>query len=356
MPNGKRNLRIYPNDVDHLELRNDEWKASPFEAPAGAIVKNWIPIPCGQCLGCRMDYSRHWADRLMLEYKMHDEDTCWFLTLTYADESLELGKHIHYYADPETGEVSAKSLSLYKRDLQRFWKLLRYYHPDDELLYFAAGEYGSLNHRPHYHAIVFGLHLDPDKVKPDGVSKSGLPQWTCDDVSKAWIRTRKVVDRVGKRGKIYYKTISEPLGKVWLGKVSWNSCAYVARYCTKKVGANSRDYYESFNIDPEFTVMSKCPAIGRSWFELHSDDYASGRPIFVPDGRDDSKRISSVRYFDKLMERDAPEDLQRLKNQRSRSAQIVFDNKSNGDKTYQEQLDTDREVFEARFRHLKREL
>lgn len=40
-----------------------------------------ILIPCGRCLGCRLDYSRSWADRMMLE--LETSGSAVFLTLTY---------------------------------------------------------------------------------------------------------------------------------------------------------------------------------------------------------------------------------------------------------------------------------
>ena len=44
-----------------------------------------VLIPCGRCIGCRLDYSRSWADRMMLEL-----DSCQgkgiFLTLTYDND------------------------------------------------------------------------------------------------------------------------------------------------------------------------------------------------------------------------------------------------------------------------------
>ena len=40
-----------------------------------------ILIPCGKCIGCRLDYSRHWADRMMLE--LETQKKAIFLTLTY---------------------------------------------------------------------------------------------------------------------------------------------------------------------------------------------------------------------------------------------------------------------------------
>ena len=43
-----------------------------------------IAIPCGHCIGCRLDYSRSWADRMMLELD-HTKKAV-FVTLTYDNE------------------------------------------------------------------------------------------------------------------------------------------------------------------------------------------------------------------------------------------------------------------------------
>lgn len=47
-------------------------------------------------------------------------------------------------------------LSLDKTALQKFWKRFRKL-VDVPIRYFACGEYGSLNWRPHYHALVLDL-------------------------------------------------------------------------------------------------------------------------------------------------------------------------------------------------------
>ena len=45
-----------------------------------------IDVPCGRCIGCRLEYSRQWAMRCVHEASLH-EDNC-FITLTYADDYL----------------------------------------------------------------------------------------------------------------------------------------------------------------------------------------------------------------------------------------------------------------------------
>ena len=52
----------------------DNGKGRPFE------------LPCGQCIGCRLERSRQWAMRCVHEASMH-QDNC-FITLTYNDENL----------------------------------------------------------------------------------------------------------------------------------------------------------------------------------------------------------------------------------------------------------------------------
>lgn len=43
-------------------------------------------VPCGRCVGCRLDYSREWADRCYLESLTKSPN--WFITLTYDDLNL----------------------------------------------------------------------------------------------------------------------------------------------------------------------------------------------------------------------------------------------------------------------------
>lgn len=44
---------------------------------------NLLTLPCGQCIGCRLEYSRQWAIRCLDEAQMH-ENNC-FVTLTMSE-------------------------------------------------------------------------------------------------------------------------------------------------------------------------------------------------------------------------------------------------------------------------------
>ena len=45
-----------------------------------------LKLPCGQCVGCRLERSRQWAIRCDHEASLY-EDNC-FITLTYRDADL----------------------------------------------------------------------------------------------------------------------------------------------------------------------------------------------------------------------------------------------------------------------------
>ena len=111
-----------------------------------------VRIPCGQCIGCRLEYSRQWAIRCVLESKVHPVGTCWFVTLTYDDDHCPFNS---YACDVETGEVTYPVRSLVPSDLTKFMKDLRrfysYHFKHDDIRFFASGEYGSKNGRPHFH-------------------------------------------------------------------------------------------------------------------------------------------------------------------------------------------------------------
>lgn len=199
-----------------------------------------IFLPCGQCIGCRLQYSREWANRLMLERQYHTSAI--FLTLTYDDFHVPE----RCFVLPDSGEVGY-SLSLRKRDIQLFMKRLRKHFSEDHIRFYAAGEYGTHTFRPHYHLIIFGIHVDDSYV------------WRV-----------KMVE--GQRFCYYRSPTLEflwPYGHVEFSDVSWDTCAYVARYVTKKLTGDCAEFYDTFNIDPPFSLMSRKPGIGRQYYDEH---------------------------------------------------------------------------------------
>lgn len=157
-----------------------------------------IQIPCGQCIGCRIDYSRQWANRCMLELQYHD--SAYFCTFTYDDDHVPQS----WYADPETGEAHP-SLTLCKRDFQLLMKRIRKRFSDDSIRFFANRVTGEM--RSTYELSLDVWHLADDY--------STLPS-----LSDSWIREdAKTIDRV--------LAVSSSLSNQFFADI------YVRNYCTR---------------------------------------------------------------------------------------------------------------------------
>lgn len=217
-------------------------------------------VPCGRCIGCRLDRSRDWATRIANEASLHECNS--FLTLTYDDEHL-----------PDDYSVRV-------RDLQLFMKRLRKAISPTKCRFFACGEYGEENGRPHYHVILFGYDF------PDGVpwrkSKTGF-----------------IIRRSAQLEQLW------PFGYSEVGTVTSASGGYVARYVLKKVGGVAADeHYQRLHpltgeicwVSPEFAVMSTKPGIGRDWFERYEKD-AFPSDFLVVDG----KKVPIPKYYGKQL-------------------------------------------------------
>lgn len=220
---------------------------------SGDIVRSLF-LPCGQCVGCRLERSRQWAMRCMHEASLYDRNC--FITLTYDND---------HYSSP----------SLEYRDFQLFMKRLRKAF-GRSIRFYMCGEYGARQERPHFHACFFDFDFD-DKLyfKRSG----GEKLYTSRRLSEIW-------------GK----------GFCLIGSVTFESAAYVARYCVKKVtGQAAAAHYTSVSAEtgevvvrvPEFNHMSLRPGIGFPWIRKFWDDVypagaciVRGRQVMPPKGYD----------------------------------------------------------------------
>ena len=108
----------------------------------------YVIVPCGKCLGCRLDYSRNWADRMMLELETSKKAI--FVTLTYDEDSVPVQLD-------DNGVCLGYTFDI--RDWQKFMKLLRKRFRDRKLRFYTGFEYGPLHGRPHMHSIIFGIGI-----------------------------------------------------------------------------------------------------------------------------------------------------------------------------------------------------
>lgn len=265
----------------------------------GINYQEKIQLPCGRCIGCRLEYSRQWAIRCVHESSLFKNNI--FITLTYND------KHL-----PDTG-------SLIKRDFQLFMKSLRKKYqgiepvlvPGEEgieitypVRFYHCGEYGGLNRRPHYHAIIFNLDFDDKEYWK--TTKTGQVLYTSEKLSDVW-------------GK----------GFITIGAVTFDSAAYVARYIMKKItGEQAERYYENIDIEtgeiktiiPEYTTMSRKPGIGTEWYRKYKNDCYPKDFLTI-----NGKKIKPPKFYDDLYEHELPEEMEKLKVSRKQKQNEKFE-------------------------------
>lgn len=227
-------------------------------------VDGCLELPCGQCIGCRLERSRQWAMRCLHEASLYDRNA--FVTLTYEDSHVPPGGSLHY------------------PDFQKFMKRLRK-HIKTPVRFYMGGEYGENGTiRPHYHVCLFGYDF-PDKVY-FRKSSSGEKLYTSKFLESIW-----------------------PLGLSSIGDVTFQSAAYIARYCVQKVtGDLAESHYRVITDDgeiidrtPEFNHMSLKPGIGSRWLEKFQTDVFP-RDYVVING----VKVKPPKYYDTLFERENP--------------------------------------------------
>lgn len=241
-------------------------------------------LPCGKCVGCKLDRSREWAVRLLHEKKQHKVSS--FVTLTYDQEHL-----------PHVGTLVPTDLQLFHKRLHNRLLDARGYG----IRYFGCGEYGDLNKRPHYHSILFGVGF-PDK-KLYSRNDRGEPIFSSAYLDEVW-----------------------GMGAAKVGDVTFESAAYVARYCVKKVDGAKRDagHYAVYDSDgviherePEFAHMSRRPGIGAGYFAKYGSELMTHDSIVI-----DGREVPSIRYYDKKIEALDPVRMASIK--RSRQAKSIW--------------------------------
>lgn len=246
-----------------------------------------LKLPCGSCVGCRLERARQWAMRCVDEASLYPENS--FITLTFNPAVLaKRGSHLD------------------RRDFQLFMKRLRKSMPGKMIRYFHCGEYGSKFYRPHYHGLLFNIGFS-DRV---------------------YFKTTAAGE------KIYRSPFLE---SVWtdgfssVGDLTFGSAAYVARYHLKKVGNIVEDNHfvnprTGEMLAPEYHTMSRgsrarsTGGLGRAWFDKFSSD------VFPRD----SRVIKGVdtkpcKFYDSLYEVDDPQGFSSMKLNRMVNASALRD-------------------------------
>lgn len=229
-----------------------------------------LEVPCGKCPSCHANWCRDWSIRAYHESLLYKNNV--FLTLTYNDNCLpDIYK--------EDGERSPK------RDFVTFMKRFRINlirQLGQKVRFFHVFEYGSSFKRPHHHAIIFNTSL-PDKII--WKMKGGFPIFRSAILEKSWTYGFSTVQNV-----------------------NYQVCAYVARYCMKKVDVDC-DWYDG--RVPEFNLKSRMPGLGHGWFDKFKDDVYNNDQLVIKD-----YITRPPRYYDNLFDNLDPARMEVIKNAR----------------------------------------
>lgn len=236
---------------------------------------------CGKCEGCLKEHSRQWAVRCLHESKCHEANS--FVTLTY--------------------EVNPEVL-----DYEDFRLFLRRVRRSAPVRYFAAGEFGELRGRPHWHALLFGRGFQ-DLVSW-GTGPGGSTLYRSAELEKLW-----------------------PHGFSSVGDVTFASASYVARYVLKK-----------YSGAPGFARMSRMPGIGSAWFDRYQSDFERGKVVV------DGVESNAPRFYMRKLKERKPFRYREVVARREAEARVAIKDAVPG------RVEAVEKVFKARVGLLKRSL
>lgn len=263
-----------------------------------------IYIRCGQCLGCKIEHAKQYAIRCLHEAHYYENNI--FITLTFNNESLNAprykkGKQIHL---PHN--------SLCKQDFQNFLKRLRKKYPQT-IRYFHCGEYGTIcktcEKSPNSSNLQKRCNCGPDYIKSCGRPHHHALLFNIDFPDKEYLRTNK-------KGQILYSSVT--LDNIWghgytsLGQISYDSCAYVAQYVTKKTKTETDNYYG--NKQHEYVTMSRRPGLGTKFYNefKETDMYNQGYVLI------NNKKLQIPKFYNNKYDIDNPKEYAKIKAERIR--------------------------------------
>jgi len=209
-------------------------------------------LPCGKCISCRLEYARQWAIRCIHEAQMHEQNS--FITLTYDDQNLVSPKLIY-------------------KHFQDFMKRLRRKNPHLNIGVFVTGEYGEINKRPHWHAIIFNYR--PHDCIYKYSNHRGDKIYSSAELTTLW-----------------------PYGQSDVGSVTLESAGYCARYAAKKLVHGHDDQHDYKPISKK----SNKHAIGKTWLEKYWPDVFNHGYVILPDG----SKAGIPRYYEKWLQKEQP--------------------------------------------------
>ena len=288
-------LRIH--DPNYIRQCVDEINAYNRKRGTGKIYET---IPCNNCYACKLNNSAQWATRDVLECEDHDHR--YWITLTYDEEHLPIYK---YFTDGENyfENDGTWTGTLEPEDVDKFMNSLRKYFERKGITgirYYYAGEYGSLNGRPHYHMLLWGTPLDLSQFYDFHVDDRHKLHWKSKEIDHFW-------------GK----------GFADITEIEWSNAAYTARYTMKKLTdmSHSETFYAEQGKLKEFVRMSRRPGIGMKYFERHYKDIYKDDELIMKTVKGNTGSIKPPKAFDRKFKELYPTEFEIIKKDRLKAAE-----------------------------------
>lgn len=329
-------------------------------------VYDLLMVSCGQCLQCRLQRVKQRSVMSICESLEHKENS--FITLTFGyPQTYSYYRHVkkmsHYMA---TKKANFHEWSLEVETFQKFMKRLRQWYysyqlclhlqsigrsdliPNtypycshvrlpllersfllkdfnpNRLRVMHCGEYGDKHQRPHHHAIIFGFQF-PDLKE---IYENGKKYYTSDILSKLWT-----------------------FGIHRIGDCTYNSCAYVSRYVTKKVNGNNQEqYYEGRK--PEYVTYSTKPVLGANYFKKNYKEFVNTGLVSV--FSDKLYECPIPRSYDNILKKIDLPLFNKMKEERVNDCKKSLDDILNQDRSIYSKLDSNQKICTAVLKKLVR--
>lgn len=329
-------------------------------------VYDLLMISCGQCMQCRLQRVKQRAVMAICESLEHKENS--FITLTFGyPQTYSYYRHekglSHYLASKK---AHYHEWSLDVPTMQKFMKRLRNWYYNYQLGNYLlsigrsdlvpssfplvthirlpilersfllkdfkpkkircmyAGEYGDLRQRPHFHSILFGFQF-PD-LKP--IYEKGQEYFTSDILSWLW-----------------------PFGIHRIGKCEYNSCAYVARYVTKKINGNNSDMYYN-GRKPEYVVYSTKPVLGANYFIKNYKEFVNTQVVSVV--ADKKYECNLPKSYDNILKKIDKDLYNQMKEKRVNESVTDLDKLLSSNRSIYAKLDSNQSIVMSTLKKLCR--
>lgn len=221
------------NNPVSLREFNSNFNKAVLSRPSIRIHFGTTKVPCGNCLGCRLDKLALWSSRCNYELVKGNSS---FVTFTYDKWHLpknELGlatlkrDDLHKYIDNIRHKIN--NLPFTPKGIRK------------DFSFFGSGEYGDTFQRPHYHVLFFGLDYQACK-------KFFVDSW--------------------KKGT-----------SIKVCPVSLGGVRYVVDYFTKNfcTGELAQKLYDNKGLERPFKIVSR--GLGSELFYTHRDEIRKGLPL-----------------------------------------------------------------------------